>query len=136
MSDTRPELGKMNVGDPVIIIQHPTNNRHHPEPIEATVTKVGTRLVTITQTNPANVKNPREWKMRMSTQQVDPQYSHVYRFVTPEQHAWDLREAEADRYLFEAGLQINTAKIPYIDRRALTFKVANLLRVADGLDPL
>ena len=135
-STVRPELGKPVVGDPVIVHRYKINNRDTKNlEINAVVTKVARLFVTLAETDPVGLR-PRVWKMRMSTQQEDSQYSHVDRFVTPDQHAWDYRLSTASAYLREAGIDINAYKVPHGDRAAFTLKVANALRAADGLELL
>lgn len=140
MIGSRPELGTPKVGDTVIVIPYALNNRHHPKPIEATITKVARLFVTMTEN--ANNRDltegqffhAREWRMRMATQCQDSQYSHTDKFVTPEQHAWDLRDKAAREYLEEVGVSIDRRSPNYLDVN-FRFTLANLLRAHYGLDP-
>lgn len=134
--DARPELGKPNVGDTVIVKVHRYRSI---ETIEATITKVARLFVTITENannrdiTPGTRISLREWRMRMTTQHEDSQYSNADSFVTPEQYAWDSRLTAAQSYLREVGVSVDSRSPHQAD---LSFRVtlANLLRAHNGLD--
>lgn len=134
LPDTRPELGTLKVGDPVLIIPPHNVYKSAVDPIEATVTKVARLFVTLTETNSTG-RSPRTWRMRMSTQHEDSNYSHYDRFVTPDQYAWDTRQSTARQYLFEVGVSIDS-RSPHRGDTSFSLTLANLLRAHFDLDPI
>lgn len=96
----KPELGKVAVGDRLLVIR--TNNRIHREPIDAVVVKVGRAWISLEA-----ISGHSAWRMRLDTQDEATGFGYGGdRFVTPAQHEWEQREAEAQRVLSDAMVSV------------------------------
>ncbi len=97
----RPTLGTLKIGDPVIVID-PDARRAEMREFPGEVIKVGRAWVTVRPSWGGDIR------FRMSSQSVEPGYGHGgYRFVTPEQHAYDERMTAARRILSDAGIRFD-----------------------------
>jgi|SRR4051812_26355028 hypothetical protein len=125
----KPPLGKVAVGDRLIVIPASYNNRIKQEPVEAVVVKVARIWVELDE-----VEGPRSWRLRLDTQHDGGNGNYHDRFLTTEQHAWGQREQAVHDYLSEAGVSLKHGSRWGTPEERLT--LANLLRQHDGLDPL
>lgn len=104
----RPALGKVAVGDELLVIEASYNNsRIQKLPITAVVEKAGRVWVDLVERDQVK-SHRRTWRLRLDTQDTGSKYSHTDRFVTAEQHAWEQRTKAARKVLFEAGISFNT----------------------------
>jgi hypothetical protein len=130
---SKPELGKVAVGDQLLVIRPFNRYRADNDPIPVAVTKVGRVWIEAAEANQVR-SQARTWRMRLDTQNEGGQYSQQDRFVTAEQYAWEQRRNAADAYLREIDFMPGF-KSPWRaeDRR---LDLANLLRRHDGLPEL
>jgi hypothetical protein len=125
----KPPLGKVAVGDRLIVIPATYSNRIKKEPAEAVVTKVGRVWVDLDEAN-----GPRSWHLRLDTQHDGSQSNYHDRFLTHEQQQWEQRQTAVHAYLREQRVTIEH-RSPWQDEdRRLV--LANLMRAHDGLGPL
>jgi hypothetical protein len=122
----RPELGKLTVGDQVIVIQ--PIHRGAPHMYDATVTKVARVWIDLVEVTDRTY--PRVWRMRMNNQTDGGTTGIPTRFVTAEQYAWEQREKQARDYLRE--IRVEVWRGPW-NNDQVTF--ANLIRTHEGLEP-
>lgn len=107
----RPELGKLNVGDPVFVIENSNLARgrsREQRTYEAVVTEVRRVWCVLTSTG-GDRSFPRTWKMRLDDQdEGDRMYpQNNDRFLTPEQYEHETAQHEADLYLREQGVRLD-----------------------------
>lgn len=97
----RPALGTLKVGDKVIVIEpmHRQPNREY----DGIVTKVARVWITVEH---EYGMYPREARFRLDTQDDGNGSTYRWRFVTPEQRAWDGLLAGARAVLADAGVEI------------------------------
>jgi hypothetical protein len=122
----KPELGKLTVGDQVIVI---TPYHHREDRMrDAVVTRVARIWIDLTEKSDRPF--PLMWRMRSDTQTDGGKIGQPVRFVTAEQYAWEQREKLATDYLREIGVEV--WKEPWNnDRLTLT----NLIRTHEGIEP-
>lgn len=100
----RPALGTLRPGDPVVLID-PDHHCYHPGDgtYPASVVKVARVWVTVRRD-----VGGAEIKLRMDSQSQETGYGHGgYRFVTPEQRAYDERMRAARQTLTDAGVRLD-----------------------------
>ena len=141
----RPELGTVAVGDTVIVYPTGMNQRNSRDvPIRCTVAKSAKVWIDVVREDGGFLPHY-DSRFRKDTQSnASDTTSGRARFVTEAQYAWDMRRDAVRGYLREAGITVE-------DRvRGLKFgdpstpgrwygrevELANLLRAAEGLDPL
>ena len=121
---SKPELGDIEVGDKVVIIQRVLGGNRE---ITAEVTAAGRVWLTI-------ASDRRMWRMRKDTQDLASGYGHGYghvdRFVTPDQLDWERRVSVANAYLREQRI------LPDFDWDEQRLVLANLIRSHEGLPPI
>lgn len=122
---SKPELGKVVVGDELIVIRPFNRYRADNDPIPVVVTKVGRVWIELAEVN--QVRSMRStWRMRLNTQNTGGQHSQRDRFVTAEQYAWEQRNTAANAYLREIDLMPGYKSPWYAEDQRL--ELANLLR--------
>lgn len=97
----RPELGKLAVGDQVLVIPGGFF-RNKPEPVLATVTKVARVWVEMKRSDGDGW--PKDWRFRLDTQHDGTDSNYRARFFTPEQYAWKEKIDEARETLRAAKI--------------------------------
>lgn len=133
MTDSRPKLDTLKTGDPVLIFHSPYRGKYG-QPTEATVTKIGTRYITATETH--QVRNmARQWRMDARTQRGGSPATCTDKFVTAEQHVWEQRNDAAKAYLAEVGIEIKRDS-RHTNDTSFRLTLANFLRSLRGLDPI
>lgn len=127
----RPELGKPQVGDPVIVIDG--NHRQRMSASEMVIVKVGRQWVTVApKSTDGRPRTRRERRFRIDTQRGGSAYGYDGYFCTPEQRAWDQQVAAADVYLREvAGLDVRHDGPFHLDPD-LRLALAKLLKDAEA----
>lgn len=128
MSDKRPELGNVQVGDKIIVLDR---GRRETRETDATVTRVARVWITATR----NDDYPTEYRLRRDTQTDGSDVGTPLAFRTPEQHAWHQREAAAEAFLKEAGIEISRwgRGGRYVNDKVT---LANIIRRHEGLPEL
>jgi hypothetical protein len=84
----RPALGKVAVGDRLLVIPTTYNSRTRQEPVPATVTKAARVWIDLEEITDGYA---RTWRLRLDTQHDGGNGNYHDRFVTPEQYAWEQR---------------------------------------------
>lgn len=111
-SMARPELGKLEVGQKVVVRRSTNDMRRRPDTdryISAEVTKVGRVWVEVAKYPDMPVWSAYRWRMRMDTQNEATQYSGSNAsFATLDQHAWDETRDRALGVIREHGLRVET----------------------------
>lgn len=111
----KPELGKLTVGQRVLVLPEPRNSYDVQEPINAEITKVGRAWVEMRP-----VTGHGFWRMRIDSQNQATGYGYGGdRFVTPEQHAWERRMRAARKVLSAAGIYPECGSAWLDDERTL-----------------
>jgi hypothetical protein len=128
----RPALGKVAVGDRLLVIPATYNNRMKQEPVEAVVTKVARVWVEMERSD-GNGFRPTTWRLRLDTQHDGADSNYRTRFLTPEQHAWEEQTRMARVTLFDAGITLNGAT-PWRDEERL-LALADFVRAYDVQHP-
>lgn len=128
---TRPELGELTPGQPVMVRRSPNDMRgRKPEDryIPAVVVKAARVWVDLEGTEEIW---KRTWRMRRDTQDEGTQYSvSNARFLTLEQHAWQETRDWALAVLQEHGLTVES-RSPW---RGREIELADLLAKVDPYD--
>jgi hypothetical protein len=110
-TSTRPELGELTVGQPVMVRRSPNDMRGRPAEqryIPAKVVKVARVWVTLEGQEPG-WRAPRQWRMRLDRQDEGTQYSGSNAsFLTMDQHAWDETAAWALATLQDHGIDLRS----------------------------
>lgn len=127
---TRPQLGPLKPGDPVIV----TNpDRPRSEPMQAHVVKAARVWIDLRETDQVG-SFARTWRMRRDTQNEATGYGHGgQRFATPDQYDWDRRLADADAFLREQGIELRIGGAWREPHRRL--QLAELLRTVHPAAP-
>lgn len=106
----RPELGELTVGQPVMVRRSPNDMRGRKAEdryIPATVVKVARVWVTLEGQEPG-WRTPRQWRMRLDTQDEGTQYSGMNAsFLTMDQHAWTETRDWARAVLKDHGITLD-----------------------------
>lgn len=128
VSKTRPELGKLEPGQRVIVRRSPNDMRRRPPEdryIPAVVVKAARVWVDLEGTEGAW---KRTWRMRRDTQDEGSQYSGSNaRFLTLEQHAWQETRDWALAVLQEHGIDLRNSS-PW---RGREIELADILAKVD-----
>jgi hypothetical protein len=122
MSDERPPLGDIKVGD---VVRVRTSSRWSAD-YEATVTKVARVWITVRREGWT-----REFRFRLDDQTDGTKIGSPDRFQTQAQYAWFLRQSQAVSWLREQ--RIDAFIGPWANRR---LELANILRRHEGLEEL
>jgi hypothetical protein len=108
-TSTRPKLGKLEVGHPVMVCRSNNDMQRRPDSeryIPAVVAKVGRVWVDLEKPGSESWSIYR-WRMRTDNQREGLAYSGSNAsFATLEQHAWDKTQNWARGVLSEHGIQI------------------------------
>lgn len=132
VSKTRPELGKLDPGQRVIVRRSPNDMRRRPPEeryIPAVVTKAAQVWVTLEQADDG--PRPKTWRMRRDTQNEGSNYSSLNAsFATLEQHAWDQAAWSALAVLRDHGIEL-ARQSPWHGRE---IELAELLNSVDPHD--
>lgn len=111
VSRTRPALGELTVGQPVMVRRSPNDMRGRKGAdryIPARVTKVARVWVTIESTEDSRYR-PAVWRMRLDTQDEGTQYSGLNAsFLTMDQHAWTETRDWALTVLKDHGIDLRS----------------------------
>lgn len=122
MSDERPSLGDIKVGDKVRIR---TRGSRFEKDEEAVVTKIARIWITVET-------EIRSYRFRKDTQTADDRtWGLADYFETLEQYAWSQRDQAAWKFLREQRIDAFTG--PWAKRR---LELANLIRRHEGLEEL
>jgi hypothetical protein len=128
---SRPALGKLEVGQEVIVRRAPNDMRRRPDSeryIPAVVTKVG-RVWAEMEKPGSGEWSIYRWRMRMDDQHEGSDYSGSNAsFATPEQHAYDETVTWARGYLKDQGIRLEPRSV-WADREV---ELADLL--SKGVD--
>ena len=132
-TSTRPELGELTVGQPVMVRRSSNDMRRRPPEqryIPATVVKVGRVWVTLEGQEPG-WRSSRQWRMRLDTQNEASQYSGSNAsFLTMDQHAWEETASWAMAVIRDHGLTVES-RSPW---RGREIELADLLAKVDPHD--
>jgi hypothetical protein len=133
---SKPALGKIDVGDTLLVIPATRSRFSDTEAIPVTVTKAARIWIELngSVTGSNERRYPRTWRMRRDTQHDGGSGNYHNRFVTQEQYDWEQRIAAAEKYLKEIKLRPEWASPWSKPDKLLT--LANLLRAHHGLDEL
>jgi hypothetical protein len=123
----KPELGPVKVGDKLLIIANSRYSKR--EPLEAEVVKVGRKYVYLKEVD--GHRYAREYQCKLSSQYQVANHTPSYRFVTQEQYAWEKRNAAAEEFLKETGIEFRLGSRSRYLHDQLT--LANLIRAHEGL---
>lgn len=143
--DQRPELGTVAVGDTVVVYPTGMSQRNSGAgPIRCTVAKSAKVWIDVVREDGGSLPHY-DSRFRKDTQDngSDTTSSRA-RFVSLDQYAWDMRRKAVREYLREAGITVEqrVRGIRYEDPategrwHGREAELANLLRAAEGLDPL
>ncbi len=126
---TKPPLGKIAVGDHLLVFEARYNSgRTLYPPIAAVVEKVGRVWVDLREAN--NVRSQaRTWRLRLDTQHDGSKTNYHDRFVTAEQYAWEGRVSDARDVLREAKVTPDAGSPWKSDDRLLA--LADFIRAHD-----
>lgn len=133
LPERRPELGELKVGD-TVWVQQPRNRRSAGSP-PAVLAEVATvARVWITVKRKDNDGHPRDWRMRLDTQdEGDRQYTqHNASFRTPAQQLWHWAHTEASTYLRDQGVTVEM-RSPW-SNEAGTIRLARIIWEASNVD--
>lgn len=105
----RPELGKLTVGQKVVVYRSPDDMRGRKKSdreIPAHVAKIGRTWVQLNRDDHPDFF-PSDWRMRMDVQNEATQYGGSNAsFATLEQHAWDEANRWGCQMLTENGITL------------------------------
>lgn len=96
----KPELGKVAVGDKLIVLV--PKHRGEAGPYQVEVIKAAPVWLTLQQVDNAS----RTWRMRRDTQDEGGDTNYNPRFVTAEQYAWEQHQTEVHNALQNAGIRM------------------------------
>lgn len=144
-ADKRPELGPLAVGDTVIVYPTGMGDRHRSaQPVRCTVTKSARVWIEVVREDGGFLADY-DSRFRKDTQDNrSDTTSGRARFHSEEQYAWALRRDAVREYLRGSGITVEQHVMGrrYDDPRTpgpwygRELELANLLRAAEGLDPL
>lgn len=124
----RPKVGTLKIGDPVLIR---VPGRYVNDDVRwqpGTVMNVARVWISVC---------PEGWgrwlRFRLDTQDGGTEHGSRYRFVTPEQHAYDERMATARRVLTDAGIRYDYHS-PFSRDDSLTLALAERVAQLMGVD--
>lgn len=122
----KPELGKVAVGDKMLVIEHRYRqiNTH-----EVVVTKVGRVWIDLA------AEGNRSYRMRLDTQNDGSQYSQKNRFVTQAQYEWEQKIEAARNVLVRAKINLDWDSTWYKDK-ARVLALAEFIRTYDEDHPM
>lgn len=83
----RPALGKVAVGDRLLVIPATYSNRMKQEAVLAQVTKVARIWVDLEEVTDA--RRARTWRLRLDTQHDGANSGYHDRLLTPDQYTWE-----------------------------------------------
>ena len=128
MSETRPELGDLHVGDELTVLVDPSSKK--PRYTRARVVKVSTVWIDV---EPMDGEYLPDRRFRRDNQAAKARPEHwTPRFYTDEQWVWMERQSRAHEYLREVGVSTEHGSRFYGDPLAL----ANAIRRGLGEDEL
>jgi hypothetical protein len=130
MNHKRPELGPVAVGDELIVTENLSRRNTRTIPVE--VTAVGRTWLTVKAADGGYLRDDRFHMGTGTIYAPGKSTGNPPRIRTPEQIAWDGREAAAHAYLRENGIDVHGSRRWAHDKVTL----ANLIREHEGLDPL
>jgi hypothetical protein len=131
---SKPELGKIEVGDRLLVIPARMSRFADTTPRRVTVIKAARVWVDLVAEEDQDRLHPRTWRMRRDTQDEGTSSNYNDRFVTQEQYGWEQRARAAEEYLTEIDLQLSWQS-PWT-KGDKVIVLANLLRKHHGLDEL
>lgn len=131
---SKPELGKVEVGDRLIVIPGRRSRYSDTTPRPAIVTKAAPVWIDLVEESTQDRPYPKSWRMRRDTQHEGGNTNYNARFVTPEQYAWEQRQLAAVKYLKEIDLRLEWSSPWASGDKAIV--LANLMRKHHGLDEL
>lgn len=106
---SRPELGKVTVGDELIVIRAYNHYRDN-DPLDARVIKAGRVWVELA------ASDGRTYRLRRDTQDDGSQYRGGDRFVTREQYTWEQQVEDARRVLRAVRIRLDGSRWDHDDR--------------------
>ena len=126
----RPALGKVAVGDELLVIRPFNRYRDDNDPVRVRVVKAARVWIDLEEIDQVS-SYARTWRMRLDTQNEGSKYTQQDRFVTAEQYAYETRVDAADAYLCEVKVRSDYGSLWNAPERRIV--LANLLRAHEGL---